>query len=148
MPLKDLFNLSLNRLGCTDFYRKKKSVCCQIPGCFGDPHLPARWHIKCTPLTPEHSICSSQCWWLARSVTWAAFFNQDREGFVCLFVLCLQWPWGRRHTASAWALPFCFGHVSFPYPCPPVVERSNPWKTLLGDRQMWGADIGHLDFHC
>lgn len=44
---------------------------------FGEPHQPDCWHTKCTPLTPKHS----QCWWLVRSVT-----------FVCLFVLCLQWP--------------------------------------------------------
>lgn len=67
MPLKDLFNLSLNTSGCTDFYRKKKSVLGSL-NCLT---------AKRTPLTPKHS----RCWWLARSVT-----------FVFFFVLCLQWP--------------------------------------------------------
>jgi len=48
-------------------------------------------------------------WW--GSVTPAAFCSQETEGFVLLFVLCLQRPCRLRCIESAGALPVCFGRM-------------------------------------
>lgn len=133
VPWKDLFNLSLNKLGRTNFHRKN-SFFCQTLGCFaGSLIYPpvGTWNACCRPQGALAACLRTGGW--PGSVTPTAFCSQEMESFVRIFVLHLQRPDSCSHIKSAWALPVCFSCMSFSYPCPLVRERNNT-ETLC-----WGT---------
>lgn len=131
-PLKDLFNLSLNRLGSADFHRNNLFFCQNLGWLARSPIdlLAGTWDAA-NPKVLQPLACvpgAGEALWLQLP------FVAGRWRVLFSFLCC---AYKGRHRgchciSSASALPVCFGHVLFTCPCSLDRDRSDPWAALLG----------------